>query len=62
MFDLTSTHDATEHRHYPKPLGEPLGLKLNKTFYLEHVTENIVLGTRIDSNAVDKFGVVGKDF
>ena len=61
MFDLTSMQDATEKCHYPELIGEPLRLELNFTFFLEHVTELIVLGERICSVAVDKFGVVGKN-
>ena len=60
VFDLTSMQDATENCHYRELFGEPLGLELNFTFLLEHVTELIVLGERISSVAVDKFGVVGK--
>ena len=61
VFDLTSMQDATEHCHYPELVGEPLRLELNFTFALEHVTEVIVLGERMSSVAVDKFGVVGKN-
>ena len=61
VFDLTSMQDATEHCHYPELVGEPLRLELNFTFPLEHVTELIVLGKRMSSVAVDKFGVVGKN-
>ena len=61
VFDLTSMQDATENCHYPKLVGEPLRLELNFTFPLEHVTELIVLGERMSSVAVDKFGVVGKN-
>ena len=60
VFDLTSMQDATENCHYPELDGEPLRLELNFTFHLEHVTELIVLGERMSSVAVDKFGVVGK--
>ena len=59
VFDLTSMQDATEICHYPELVGEPLRLELNFTFPLEHVTELIVLGERMLSVAVDKFGVVG---
>ena len=52
--------DATENCHYSELVGEPLRLALNFFFHLEHVTELIVLGERISSVAVDKFGVVGK--
>ena len=38
VFDLTSLQDATENCHYPELVGEPLGLELNFTFPLEHVT------------------------
>ena len=60
MFDLTSMQDATESCHYPEIVGEPLRLEVNFTCPLEHVTELMVLGERMSSVAVDKFGVVGK--
>ena len=60
VFDMTSMQDATENFHYSELVGERLGLELNLTFLLEHVTELIVLGERMSSVAVDKFGVVGK--
>ena len=59
VFDLTSMQDATEICHYPEQVGEPLRLELNITFLPKHVTELIVLGERMSSVAVDKFGVVG---
>ena len=52
--------DASETCYYPELVGEPLKLKLNFTFPLEHVTELIVLRERMSSVAVDKFGVVVK--
>ena len=61
VFDLTSMQDATEGCHYPELVGEPLRPELNFTFLLEHVTELIVLGERMSSAAVGKFGVVGKN-
>ena len=61
MFDLTSMQDATESCLFPELVGEPLRLELNFTFPLEHITELIVLGERMSSVAVDKFGIVGKD-
>ena len=61
VFDLNSMQDATENCHYRKLVGELLRLELNFTFPLEHVTELIVLGERMSSVAVDKFGVVGKN-
>ena len=61
MFDLTSLQDASENCHYPEFVGEPLRHELNFTFPLEHVTELIVLGERMSSVALDKFGVVGKN-
>ena len=60
VFDLTSMQDATENCHYPELVGEPLRLELNFTNPLENVTELIILGERMSSVAVDKFGVVGK--
>ena len=62
VFYLTSMQDATENCHYPELVGEPPRLELNSTFPLEHVTELNVLGERMSSIAVDKFGVVGKNF
>ena len=61
MFDLTSMQDVTEYCHYPDFNGESLWLELNFTQPLENVTEVIVLGERMSSVAVDKFGVVGKN-
>ena len=61
VFDLTSMQDATENCHYLEPIGEPLRLELNFTNPLEIVTELIVLGERMSSVAVEKFGVVGKN-
>ena len=61
VFDLTSMQDATENCHYPELVGEPLRLELNFTNPLENVTELTVLGERMSSVAVDKFGVVGKN-
>ena len=61
VFDLTSMQDATEHCHYPELIGEPLRLELYFSSPLENVTEVFVLGERVSSVAVDKFGVVGKN-
>ena len=41
--------------------GEPLRLELNFNEALESVTEVIILGERMSSVAVEKFGVVGKN-
>ena len=60
VFDLTSMQDATENYQYPELVGEPLRLELNFTNPLENITELIVLGERMSSVAVDKFGVFGK--
>ena len=61
VFDLTSMQDATENCHSPELVGQPLRLELNFTNPLENVTEFIVLGERMSSVAVGKFGVVGKN-
>ena len=61
VFDLTSMQDAAENCHYPELVGEPLRLEPKFTNPLENVTELIVLGERMSSVAVDKFGVVGKN-
>ena len=61
VFELTSMQDATENCHYPEPVGEPLRLELKFTNPLENVTELILMGERMSSVTVDKFGVVGKN-
>ena len=61
VFDLTSMQDATEHCHYPELIGEPLRLEPYFSSPLENVKEVIVLGERMSSVAVDKFGIVGKN-
>ena len=61
VFDLTLMQDATENCHYPELVREPLRLVLSFTFPLEHVTELIVMGERMSSVSVDKFGVVRKN-
>ena len=61
MFDLTSGQDATENCHHPELVGEPLRLELNFSFPLDYVTELTVLGERMSSVAIDKFGLVGKN-
>ena len=53
--------DATENCHIPEVVGEPLRLQLNFAHPLENVTEFIVLGERMWSVAVDKFGVLRKN-
>ena len=60
VFDVTSIQDATEHRHHPELIGEPLRLELYFISPLENVTEVNVLSERMSSVAVDKIGVVGK--
>ena len=61
VFDTISMQDATENCHYPELAVEPLRLEPNFTFPLDHVTELIILGERMSSVAVDKFGVLGKN-
>ena len=61
VFALTSTQDAAESCHYPVLVGEPLRLEQKFTQPLENVTELIVLGERMSSVAVGKFGVAGKN-
>ena len=61
VFDLTSMQDATENCHHLELVGEPLRLELNFTNPLANVTELIVLGERLSSVVVDKFGVPGKN-
>ena len=62
VLDLTSMQDTTEHCQYPELIGEPLRLELYFSSPLENVAEVIVLGERMSCVAVDKFGVVGKNF
>ena len=61
VFDLTSMQHASEKFHYPELAGEPLTPELNFTFPLERRIELVVLGERMSSVAVDKFGIVGKN-
>ena len=61
VFDLTSMQDATENCHHHELIGEQLRPELSFTNPLENVTELIVLGERMSSVAVDKFGAVGKN-
>ena len=61
VFDLTSMQDTTEHCHYLQLIGEPLRLELYFNSPLENITEVLVLGERMSSVAVDKFGGVGKN-
>ena len=61
VFDLTSMQDAFENCHYPDLVRKPLRLELIFTQLLGNVTELIVLGERMSSVAVEKFGVVGKN-
>ena len=61
VFDLTSVQDATEHCHHLELIGEPLRLELYFNSPLENVKEVIVLGERISSVAVDRFGFVGEN-
>ena len=61
VFDLTWMEDATENCHYPEHVGEQLRLELNFTYTLQHATELLVLGERMFSFAIEKFGVVGKN-
>ena len=61
VLDLISMKDATENCEYPELVGKPLRMKLNFTDPLENVTELIVLGERMSSVALDKFGVVRKN-
>ena len=61
VFDLTWMQDATENCHYLELVEEPLRLELSFTRLLQNVTELVVLGERMSSVAIDKFGVVGKN-
>ena len=61
VFDVTSMQDATDNCQYLELVREPLRLELNFTHLLENVIEFIVLGERMSSNAIDMFGVVGKN-
>ena len=61
VFDVFSMQEATENCHYPELVGKPMRLELIFTQTFENVTELFVLGERMSSFEVDKFGVVGKD-
>ena len=60
VFEMTSMQYGTENGQYPELVGEPMRMELNFTFPLERLFELIVMGERMSSVAVDKFGVVGK--
>ena len=61
VFDLISVQVDSEYCHYPELLGEPLRLELYFSSPLENVTKVILIGERMSSVAVDKFGVVGEN-
>ena len=61
VLDLTSTQGAAENFNYPELVGEPLTLELNFNVPLEQVTEVYLLGERMSSVAVAKFGAVGRN-
>ena len=61
VFDLTSLQDATKICHYPEFVGKLLRVELNFTGPPENVTEFIVLGERMSSVVVEKFGIVAKN-
>ena len=61
VFNLTSMQDNTEHCHFPELVGEPLRMELYFSSRLVNVTEFFVLGERLSSVAVDKFGFVRKN-
>ena len=60
VFHLISMQDAIEKCHHPELFRKPPRLVLNFTFPLKHITVLIVLGKRMSSVAVDKFGEVRK--
>ena len=53
VFDLSTMPDATEKCHHFELLGEPLRLEPNFIYPLKHITELILLGERMSSDAVD---------
>ena len=61
VFDLTSMQNATENCLYPELSGEPLRLELYFSSRLQNFKEVFVLGQRMSSVAVNKFGVVEKN-
>ena len=61
VFDLTSLQDAADHIYYPELVGESLRLELYFEKPLEQVTEIIVLGERLSTVKIDRFGVVTKN-
>ena len=60
IFDLFSIQDATHFCYYPEWVREPLRLELYFSSPLVIVTEFNVLGKRMTSVAVDRFGIVRK--
>ena len=61
VFDMTSMQHVTDNRQNPELVEEPLKLKQNVSFFLEYVTELIVLGEILSAVSVDNFTVVGKN-
>ena len=60
VLQLTSIQEAIENCRNLELVGEPLRLELNVIYLMEHITQLIVLGERVSSVAVDKFGVFEK--
>ena len=54
--------DVTELCHYPELIGRQLRLELYFGSPLVILTEVIVMGERMPSVAVDRFGVAGRKF
>ena len=58
MFLFNLTLDATENFHYPELVGVLLKLQRDFIFPQEQVTELLVMGNGMSSDAVDKIGFV----
>ena len=61
VFDLTSLQDAGDQIFYPEVIGESLRLELYFDKALELVTEIIVLGERLSTVYIDRFGTATKN-
>ena len=61
LFVLTSKQDGTGSCPCLNLVGELLRLEINNTHTPELVTELVVLGERMSSVAVDRFGNVAKN-
>ena len=61
VFDLTSLQDANEEVYYPELVGGSIRIELYFKDPVVEVTELIILGERLSTVQIDKFGTVAKN-